>query len=534
MTIDRDRRSGAYTFLITLGATAALLTLIFLSTLADRALAREYTIHNCPASLQPNFDAGPLQPYSNAPLPSVGSFQGSCTPGSTLGTAIGWYANEQSLNTNLGVMLQSPVAGITIREMRLVWSVSHQSSGSDTFAQITSPSSELIDPTPYVVGTSNPAKVSFPNGTRTVYVYSYCSYDGSTNCYFPSGVSPIIRIEGMDTTLEDANPPTATINGGSLAGGGPVSGTATLQFIATDGESGVRESQLLVDGSPILTDSYSSQCPYTNFAACPRSQTNSMGWDTNKIANGEHQVALRITDAAGNTQTVDNHLVLIANEASAGEGPPPPPCAAVVGTHTTITITTRHHLLVSNYHQRARLNGKLLEPGDKPVADATVEVLARPAVGSNEFFSLGHITTRANGRFSVTLPAGVSRTICLRYRPLPGGRYAAALAVTQQVRASVSLAVHPHSVESNGTIILSGNVLGGFIPAVGKVAELQVYYLGSWRVFRTLRTSPDGGFTSFYSFLGGQGTFAFRACVRNENDYPFIFGCSRPVSVRTG
>ncbi|MGC2375492.1 MAG: hypothetical protein WA484_16630 [Solirubrobacteraceae bacterium] len=451
-----------------------------------------------------------------------------------MGTAIGWYANEQSLNTNLGVMLQSPVAGITIREMRLVWSVSHQSSGSDTFAQITSPSSELIDPTPYVVGTSNPAKVSFPNGTRTVYVYSYCSYDGSTNCYFPSGVSPIIRIEGMDTTLEDANPPTATINGGSLAGGGPVSGTATLQFIATDGESGVRESQLLVDGSPILTDSYSSQCPYTNFAACPRSQTNSMGWDTNKIANGEHQVALRITDAAGNTQTVDNHLVLIANEASAGEGPPPPPCAAVVGTHTTITITTRHHLLVSNYHQRARLNGKLLEPGDKPVADATVEVLARPAVGSNEFFSLGHITTRANGRFSVTLPAGVSRTICLRYRPLPGGRYAAALAVTQQVRASVSLAVHPHSVESNGTIILSGNVLGGFIPAVGKVAELQVYYLGSWRVFRTLRTSPDGGFTSFYSFLGGQGTFAFRACVRNENDYPFIFGCSRPVSVRTG
>jgi len=279
MTIDRDRRSGAYMFLIALGATATLLTLIFTSTLADRALAGEYTIHNCPGSLQPNFDAGPWQSYSNAPLPSVGSFQGSCTPGSTLGTAIGWYANEQSLNTNLGVMLQSPVPGITIREMRLVWSVSHQSSGSDTFAQITSPASELINPTPYVVGTSNPAKVSFPDGTRTVYVYSYCSYDGSTNCYFPSGVSPIIRIEGMDTTLEDANPPTATINGGSLAGGGPVSGTATLQFTATDGESGVRESQLLVDGSPVLTDSYSSQCPYTNFAACPQSQTNSMGWD---------------------------------------------------------------------------------------------------------------------------------------------------------------------------------------------------------------------------------------------------------------
>jgi hypothetical protein len=515
--------------------TAIPLALILSLALAVSARAGQYTIHNCPGSLQPNFDAGPWQSYSNAPLPSVGGFQGSCTPGSTLGTAIGWYANEQSLNTNLGAMLQSPVPGITIREMRLVWSVSHQSSGSDTYAQITSPGSELIDPTPYVVGTSNPAKVLFPNGTRTVYVYSYCSYDGSTNCYFPSGVSPVTRIEGMDTTLEEANPPTATINGGSLASGGPVSGTATLQFTANDGESGVRESQLLVDGTPVLTDNYSSQCTYANFAACPQSQTNSMAWDTNKIANGEHQVALRITDAAGDTQTVDNHLVLIANEVvPAGEGPPPPPCAAVIGTHTTITVTARHHLLVSNYHARAHLNGKLLEPGNKPIADAAVEVLARPTVGSNEFLPLGHITTRANGHFTTILPVGVSRTICLRYRPLPGGRYAAALAVTQQVRAGVSLAVHPHGVESNGTIILSGAVLGGFIPAVGKVAELQVHYLGSWRVFRTLRTSPRGGFTSFYSFLGGQGTFAFRACVRNENDYPFILGCSRPVSVRAG
>ncbi len=534
MTINLDIRTGTYPLLIARSTAAILLTLTLALVLANRADAGEYTIHNCPASLQPNFDAGPWQSWSVGALPSVGGFQSSCTPGSTLGTAIGWYTNEQNLNTGLGAVLQSPSPGITIREVRLVWSVSHQSSGSDTFAQVISPTdSELIESTPYVVGTSNPTVVSFPTGTQTVYVYSYCSYDASTNCYFPSGVSPVIRIEGMDTTLEDATPPTATINGGSLAGGGPMSGNATLQFTATDGESGVRESQLLLDGSPVITDDYSSQCTYTNFAACPQSQTASIALDTSKIANGEHQVALRVTDAAGNTQTVDNHLVLIANEAPA-EGPPPPPCAAVVGTHTTITVTTRHHLLVSNYHQRARLNGQLLESGGKPIANASVEVLARQAVGNDKFFPLGHVTTRANGRFSTTLPAGVSRTICLRYRPLPGGNYAAVLAVTQQVRAGVSLAVHPHNIESNGTIILSGKVLGGFISSVGKVTELQVYYLGSWRVFRTLRSNPSGGFTSFYSFVGGQGTFAFRACVRNENDYPFTFGCSRPVSVRVG
>jgi len=501
---------------------------------ATKAQAGKYTIHNCPASLQSNFNAGPWQSYGGS-LPSVGGFQGSCTPGSTLGTAIGWYATAQALNSNLGVVLQSP-SGITIREMRLVWSVSHQSSGSDTFAEIVSnPGSELIDPTPYSAGASNPAKVYFPDGTSTVYVYSYCSYDNSANCNFPSPTSPVIKIEGIDTTLEDAVPPSAKINGGSLAAGGPVVGEATLQFTATDGQSGVRESQLLIDGNAVATTSYSSQCSYTNFAACPQSQVNSMTWDTSTVANGEHRVALRIMDAAGNTQTVDDHAVTVANPSTPGapSGAEPPVCAQATGTHAKITTTAKHNVLVSRYRRRARLNGRLLGAG-KPISGATVEILTRPAVSSGKFSLLGHVTTRAHGQFKMTLPPGISRTVCLRYRALPGGVYTAALALTERVKAGVTLAVHPRTVESNGTIILTGNVLGGYISGAGKVVELQVLYLGSWRVFQTVRTRPDGQFTSFYSFLGGQGIFAFRASVRSENDYPYALGYSHPVRVRAG
>jgi hypothetical protein len=508
-------------------------TLILVLALAGKAQAGEYTIHNCPASLQSNFDAGPWQSYGG-PLPSVGGFQGSCTPGSTLGTAIGWYATAQALNSNLGVVLQSPSSGITIREVRLVWSVSHQSSGSDTFAEVVSDTgSELIDPTPYAAGTSNPAKVYFPDGTHTVYVYSYCSYDDSANCNFPSPTSPVIKLEGMDTTLTDADPPTATINGGSLAASAPVSGNATLQFTATDGQSGVRESQLLIDGSPVAADNYSSQCSYANFAACPQSQVNSMTWNTNTVANGEHRVALRITDAAGNTHTVDDHSVTVANASATGPSAEPPACAEAPGTRTKITVAAKHHLLVSGYRQRARLSGKLLGAG-KPISAGTVEILTRPAVSSGKFLLLGHVTTGAHGQFKLILPPGISRTVCLRYHALPGGVYTAALAVTEQVRAGVTLAVHPRVVESNGTIILTGNVLGGYISGAGKVVELQVLYLGSWRVFQTVRTRPDGQFTSFYSFLGGQGIFAFRASVRGENDYPYALGYSHPVRVRAG
>lgn len=514
------------------------LALILSVVLVASASAGEYTIHDCPGSLEPNFDAGPWQPYGG-PLPAAGAFQGACTPGGALGGAIGWYGNEQSLNSNLGLMLQTPSPAITIREVRVVWSASHQSSGSDTWAQIiTEAGAQLIDETPFA---ADPSQVQFPEGTRTVLVYSYCSYDQSTNCYFPSGTTPIVKLEGMDTTLEDNEPPSATVTGGALGTSGPLAGAATLQFTATDQNSGVREAQLVVNGTPVTTHSYTSQCPYTSFLACPASQTDSMTWDTTTVPNGEHVIALRVTDAAGNVQTIDEHTVSVANPTTVVPVTPPTdatseqhPCTAAPGTQTTIATGAKHDILRTAYGKRARLSGELLGPGRKPIGDATVEVLARPDVSGSAFSPLGQVATGTKGRFAVSLPPGVSRTVCLRYRPLGDGRYTAGLEVAQQVGAGVALAVHPSQVEPNGTITFTGNVLGGYISEGGKVVELLVLYLGHWRVFETVRSRPNGEFISFYSFIEGAGAFSFRARVRGENDYPYSLGYSNSVTVRAG
>ncbi|HWF35207.1 MAG TPA: hypothetical protein VG295_07535 [Solirubrobacteraceae bacterium] len=274
------------------------------------AQAGNYTIHNCPSSLQPNNDAGPWRSWSTGPLPSAGAYQGSCTPNGVLGAAIGWYANEQSFSTDLGVQLQTPSSSISIVSLRLVWAASGKSSGSDTFGQVLSDTgSEIAHEAPF----SQPDVVAFPDGTRTAYVDSYCSTDGSTNCYFHSNTTPVIELSGMDTTLAESVPPTATVTGGSLAGAGAVSGTGTLDFTADDADSGVLQSQLLIDGAPVLTDGYTAQCPYTNFAACPTSMPDSMVWSTTSVPDGSHQVALRVTDAAGNVQTVDDHTVVVSN-----------------------------------------------------------------------------------------------------------------------------------------------------------------------------------------------------------------------------
>jgi hypothetical protein len=143
--------------------------LVFL-TLCASARAGRYTIHNCPGSLQPNFDAGAWVAYG-ALSPGAGGFQGSCTPGSTLGGAIGWYGDEQPLNTNLGVELQTPSQAISIRELRLVWTVAHQSGGSDPFAQVVADTGvQSISATPFSAGAANPMLERLPEGTHTVYV----------------------------------------------------------------------------------------------------------------------------------------------------------------------------------------------------------------------------------------------------------------------------------------------------------------------------------------------------------------------------
>jgi hypothetical protein len=511
------------------------LALVLSVVLVASASAGEYTIHDCPGSLEPNFDAGPWQAYGG-PLPAAGAFQGSCAPGGTLGGAIGWYGSEQSLNSNLGLMLQTPSPAITIRELRVVWSASHQSSGSDTWAQIiTEAGAQLINETPFA---ADPSQVQFPEGTRTVLVYSYCSYDQSTNCYFPSGTTPIVKLEGMDTTLEDNEPPSATVTGGALAASGPLAGAVTLQFTATDQNSGVRGAQLVVDGAPVMTHSYTSQCPYTSFLACPASQTDSMTWDTTTVPNGEHVIALRVIDAAGNVQTVDEHTVNVANPTTVAPVSAPTgvtseqhPCTAAQGTQTSIATNAERDTLHTGYQKRASLSGDLLGPGRKLVGDARMEVLVRPDVSGSAFSPLGHVVTDAKGRFALSLPPGVSRMVCLRYGPLGDDRYTAAVQVAQQVSAGVTLAVHPSRVGPNGTIVLTGNVLGGYISEAGKVVELQVLYLGRWRVFETVRSRPDGEFISFYTFVEGMGTFRFRARVRGENDYPYSLGHSNPVNV---
>jgi hypothetical protein len=147
---------------------------------------------------------------------------------------------------------------------------------------------------------------------------------------------------------------------------------------------------------------------------------------------------------------------------------------------------------------------------------------------------IGHAKTRANGTFAAAVPGGPNRTIEIAYRAFStDASYATAAKIAEAVNAGVKLTVSPRRTGSEGTITLSGHVLGP-VPAQGVAVELLVHYRGRWEPFRVPQTDSRGRFEVVYQFQGGIGRFPFRASVLGgQAGFPFAHGESGAVYVTT-
>src|SRR3954447_2335126 len=175
-------------------------------------------------------------------------------------------------------------------------------------------------------------------GTKQYQLGVFCPFYGGGygNCTWPT---PFLRIRGIKTTLQESVDPAASIDGGTLTAAGPLKGTKTLSFSASDGDSGVEKVEALLDDVVVGTDSnardltqpvaqQTGACSYTGIRACPASESHVVSADTNRVADGAYQLSLRVTDAAGNTHTllapdpvvVDNHPAPINTELPAITG----------------------------------------------------------------------------------------------------------------------------------------------------------------------------------------------------------------------
>ncbi len=398
----------------------------------------------------------------------------------------------------------------------------------------------------------------------------------------PGLYAAVVYVYAADILLEDGTQPTFGGVEGELASASTVHGTASVIFKAQDADSGVYEAIASVDGSQVgatVLDSNGGHCvnvgqtgdglpAFLYEQPCAHEVGADVPLDTTSLSDGEHHLVVSVTDAAGNSTVVLDRKIDVANPlpSSSGQTSPtstvgsaggssgssqsgssggssagatgspngvPASAQAVLSARWTATAKSK---LTGRFGRAQTIVGRLTGAGGAPIAGAAIEVLATPAGQGARASTIAEPNTRADGRFSVRLPAHAdSERIVLGYRVHLGDPAPVAVrTLTLSVPASLSLGVAPRVSHVGGTIVFAGVLHGGSIPPGGKQLVLQAQAPRSgWRTFDVLSTDRRGRYRASYRFrLPGPIVYRFRAVSRQEADFPFATGSSNVVAVR--
>ncbi|HEY5287082.1 MAG TPA: hypothetical protein VIJ50_08260 [Solirubrobacteraceae bacterium] len=376
------------------------------------------------------------------------------------------------------------------------------------------------------------------------------------------GAWSLVRLWWANLLLANEATPSASGVGGTLLSPN-VAGTAELTLNAADpGGPGVYLVIVQIDGKTVYSgtpNSNGGKCAAVGATGgalmfdysqpCPASESVDLPINTTSLPNGQHTLKVSVQDAAGNSAVVydgtistkqpsnDSLGALPGLGTTAGSSPASTAVAVANGaaaSHTArLNLGVKHRITRTYSHRAFRAAGRLLDGQGHPIAGATLDVLQQ-VNGSSTMAVIGHAKTRANGTFAAAVPGGPNRTVEIAYRAFStDASYASTVKIAEAVNAGVKLTVSPRRTGSEGTITLSGRVLGP-VPAQGVAVELLVHYRGRWEPFRVPQTDSRGRFEVVYQFQGGIGHFPFRASVLGgQTGFPFAHGESRAVDVTT-
>jgi protocatechuate 3,4-dioxygenase beta subunit len=361
----------------------------------------------------------------------------------------------------------------------------------------------------------------------------YCSFgNGPQNCYWES--DPVISIDQLTLTLQESAPPTAQATGGTLLNGGTMSGTQTLSYSASDGDSGVRDVAVQLGSTTVGSDSYAGSCTNNDWNACPLRQDRAeMSIDTARVADGTYPLKFVVTDAAGNTATVDSGRSVTVNNARAngtGAGKKSSSVQLVLGQGQTGALRTR-------YGRKLVITGRAVDSDGHPIANAPIDVSSQVAQAGQNFADLGETRTDANGAFAFSVPPGPNRTLRFFYTsPVRAGEQARAQTdVVVQSRATASLKASAHKVAGGRRVTFRGQLSGGPFPSAG----VPVFFRGKvgkhTRKFGDTQSDAQGRFHLTYKFGPvGPRKATYPIWVRigaDEADYPYLPGLSNRVRI---
>ena len=155
-----------------------------------------------------------------------------------------------------------------------------------------------------------------------------------------NGYAAAIYLYAADLVLEQKEGPSAGGVVGDLANAAIVGGQSPISFTASDPLSGIYEVVFSVDGQVVqstVPDEDGGRCrslgqtsdglpAFLSPQPCPQAENVQAALDTTKIANGTHQLAVSVLDAAGNSAPVLERSITVHNVVPGPRtGPMPPP-----------------------------------------------------------------------------------------------------------------------------------------------------------------------------------------------------------------
>jgi hypothetical protein len=427
------------------------------------------------------------------------------------------------------IHLDVPATFANVRIARVQsWYAALASSGSPGFLSMVASNGTVFVVRPTDTPQAPMDDFPMPAGTRGLKWEVYCS-NNPANCQFGDGnqlnVLTVLRVR---LTLDEDVNPTLAITGGGLTGTGAKSGQQSLTFDAADADSGVAAVSAALDGT--VVGASASRCEGRDWAVCPRDRVGQvLQADTTKVPDGNHELLVTARDAAGNALTRSLGVVAVDNGGvSVPNGANPSRLAKITARFTTTKRRSRTLRLTST----PTVRGALVDESGKPIAGATVAVLARLKQAGASATQVTTARTGDDGGFSLKLPGGPSRTITFAYTAFSGDAKPASTATLRTtVRAILSARVAPRSARPGGRITLTGRLR--LLPRRGLQITIQARQGRTWRTIDAVRTTRTGAFAWHYRFAAIQArrTYAFRARVASPI-YPFAAASSGAALVR--
>jgi hypothetical protein len=387
-----------------------------------------------------------------------------------------------------------------------------------------------------------------PQPVNAIGLYLSCGYYAADEPDCPkTKPSMDVVMHRADITLsDDLAPSFATAPAGPLLDTTrTLSGQQSVSYQANDRGGGVAGVGLEVDGRVVQTSSVTDtpgtcRTPYTAAVPCPLSTSGSLAFDTGSLPDGDHQVRLRLTDAAGNVTPSPAVTIRTYNT------PPDTSCAAdpVITTGATLTARsmrvplspTSHPKPVTRltveYGRKTQLIGVLQAADGSPIANAPLCIVWRENGTGETFAPLARATTGPDGSYTVAVPPGPSREMLAIYRV--GGGAVIGRAIVQ-VRPTVTAKPRRHVLHNGSVLRITGKLNGGPYPHRGVVLNLQAIRDGRWQGFaNSFRTDSKGRFSFRYRFTRTLGVQRYRMRIRAyaQAGYPYITGFSKRMTIR--